>query len=45
MARGNASRSVRPPVKRLPAPRQPVLILGGFLISPEAHGPMVARLE
>ncbi|WP_286160962.1 hypothetical protein [Aphanothece minutissima] len=25
--------------------RQPILILGGFLISPEAYAPMVARLE
>ncbi|MCP9900001.1 esterase [Cyanobium sp. Cruz CV13-4-11] len=25
--------------------RQPILILGGFLISPEAYGPMVTRLE
>ncbi|MEA5443478.1 esterase [Cyanobium gracile] len=26
-------------------PRQPIVILGGFLISPEAYTPMVARLE
>ncbi|MCP9825169.1 triacylglycerol lipase [Synechococcus sp. EJ6-Ellesmere] len=26
-------------------PRQPIVILGGFLISPEAYAPMVARLE
>jgi hypothetical protein len=26
-------------------PRQPIVILGGFLISPEAYAPMVARLQ
>ncbi len=26
-------------------PRQPIVILGGFLISPEAYAPMAARLE
>ncbi|MDM7953029.1 MAG: esterase [Cyanobium sp. CZS 25K] len=26
-------------------PRQPIVILGGFLISPEAYAPMVRRLE
>lgn len=29
----------------MPMPRQPIVILGGFLISPEAYAPMVARLQ
>ena len=29
----------------MPMPRQPIVILGGFLISPEAYAPMVARLR
>jgi hypothetical protein len=35
-----------PRLRRHPAPmtRQPIVILGGFLISPEAYGPLVARL-
>ena len=29
----------------MPLPRQPILLLGGFLISAEAYAPMVARLQ
>jgi pimeloyl-ACP methyl ester carboxylesterase len=29
----------------MPAPAQPILILGGFLISPHSYAPMVQRLE
>lgn len=29
----------------MPAPAQPILILGGFLISPPSYAPMVQRLE
>lgn len=29
----------------MPAPAQPILILGGFLISPQSYTPMVRRLE
>ncbi len=29
----------------MPLPAQPILILGGFLISPQAYAPMVTRLE
>ncbi|WP_216903530.1 hypothetical protein [Synechococcus sp. CCY 9618] len=28
----------------MPLPPQPIVILGGFLIGPEAHAPMAARL-
>ena len=36
-----------PRLRRHPAPMtcQPIVILGGFLISPEAYAPLVARLE
>ena len=36
-----------PRLRRHPAPmtRQPIVILGGFLISPEAYAPLVTRLE